>query len=149
MSSLESLAAVLGTVHSPRLLIGQQSCRCCGKGAVDTRLIRAAVELADRLGLDLTLTSGYRCVEHNAACGGHPRSKHMVGSAIDVAIPDGMDPLDYYRAACEVPFLARGGIGLDPQLRFCHHDTGTTRCWAYKDGKQVPWSEVFPSTSRE
>jgi len=149
MSSLESLGAVLSTIRSARILIGIQACRCCGRGGVDPRLVSAVLELAELLGTDLTITSGYRCPAHNAKEGGHPRSKHMAGGALDIAIPDGVDPLDYYRAAMEVPRLAKGGIGLDPQRRFAHHDFGAARRWAYHDRKQVAWETVFPSTSSE
>jgi uncharacterized protein YcbK (DUF882 family) len=144
MASLESLGAVLSTIRSPRILIGVQACRCCGRGGVDPRLIAAVLDLAELLGQDLTITSGYRCQAHNAAVGGDRRSKHMAGAALDIAIPDGVEPIDYYRAAMEVQALKRGGIGVDPQRRFVHHDFGAARRWAYHDRKQVAWEAVFP-----
>lgn len=146
----DHLAGALATLrpeprHS-RLLIGQQSCRCgCGRGAIDPRLVDAVLDLAELLGVDLTLTSGYRCPDHNRASGGNPRSRHMAGGATDIALPEGMDPIDYYRAAIEVPVLAAGGIGIDPQRRFAHHDFGPRRRWAYLDGREVAWAVVFPA----
>lgn len=40
--------------------------------------------LRDAIGSPLTVTSGYRCPELNAAVGGAPRSHHLRGMAADV-----------------------------------------------------------------
>lgn len=45
---------------------------------------------AEELEVDLVVTSGRRCAEHNAdpAVCGSPKSQHLVGLAIDIAVTD-------------------------------------------------------------
>lgn len=45
----------------------------------------------DIIGKSMTITSGYRTKEHNAAVGGEPNSFHMVGMAADIVV-EGMSP---------------------------------------------------------
>ncbi|WP_372521356.1 D-Ala-D-Ala carboxypeptidase family metallohydrolase [Pararhodobacter marinus] len=42
--------------------------------------------LRDRLGKPLIVRSAYRSPEHNRAVGGAPGSKHMQGTAFDIAM---------------------------------------------------------------
>lgn len=60
-------------------------CKCCGK------LVHSSKKIIDFLVAvrclykhPIIVTSHYRCKRHNEAVGGHPESKHLTGSAIDV-----------------------------------------------------------------
>jgi uncharacterized protein YcbK (DUF882 family) len=43
-------------------------------------------ELRDIVGRPITITSGYRTKEHNAAIGGAVRSQHLLGKAVDIEV---------------------------------------------------------------
>lgn len=72
------------------------SCPCCGKLWVHYRTVTAAMEINRALGpvADdmLMITSGYRCIYHNAQIGGVPDSAHTKGLAFD-AMPNGLESL--------------------------------------------------------
>ena len=66
---------------------GQFHCPCCNQGDVDAR-IKGKVRMMERiLGVDIIVTSGYRCPAQNTAVGGVENSKHLTGHAIDFFIP--------------------------------------------------------------
>jgi hypothetical protein len=81
--------------------------------------------LRDRLGKPLIVRSGYRSPSHNRAVGGVPASKHMLGTAFDIALSN-HDPLAFEAAAREVGFL---GFGFYPRSGFMHVDLGPARSW--------------------
>ncbi len=39
------------------------------------------------------ITSGYRCIRHNAEVGGVPKSRHLIGAAADIAVPQSKQSL--------------------------------------------------------
>lgn len=51
---------------------------------LEMKLVELLQKLRDRLGVPLTLESGYRNTNHNHAVGGSPNSRHMLGQAADV-----------------------------------------------------------------
>ena len=62
-------------------------CKCgCGKCDMDLELLDALQALRDRLGFPLSITSGFRCEEHNKKVGGARASKHLKGQAVDISI---------------------------------------------------------------
>ncbi len=74
--------------------------------------------------------SGYRSPQTNASLsaassGVAPRSLHMQGMAIDIAI-EGVSTEDIRRAALS---LALGGVGYYPDPGFVHVDVGRVRQW--------------------
>jgi hypothetical protein len=89
--------------------------------------------LRDRLGKPLIVRSAYRSPAHNRAVGGAPRSKHMDGTAFDIAMAN-HDPVAFERAAREVGFL---GFGSYPRSGFIHVDLGPARQW----GERFPARE--------
>lgn len=98
-------------------------CSCCGAlpdGGMDELLLSVLDVLRHKLGVPLVVSSGYRCSQHNADCGGVENSQHVQGNAADVLVPDGIN-LDY------VADLARGlgadGIGRYYKSGFVHIDT--------------------------
>lgn len=88
---------------------------CCGNCApVHPALIAALQELRDKVGTALTLSSGFRCVTHNAKVGGAPGSQHTLGMAADVLCPPGWSPERLARTAETVEAFRKGGIGIYP-----------------------------------
>jgi hypothetical protein len=81
--------------------------------------------LRNRLGKPLIVRSGYRSPSHNRAVGGAPASKHMLGTAFDIAMSN-HDPVTFAEAARAVGFL---GFGTYPRSGFMHIDLGPARSW--------------------
>jgi len=59
-------------------------CRHCGTAKLDRDLLERLQALRTYLRAPVTITSGYRCPEHNAAVGGSPGSQHVEGTAADI-----------------------------------------------------------------
>ena len=85
-------------------------------------------------GKAVTINSGYRSPEHNAAVGGVSNSQHVKGTAADIVVED-TDPLTVGQIA-EHFLNKKGGIGV--YQTFTPVDTRTTRSrWDQRSGKQV------------
>ena len=64
-------------------------CPCgCSRQMVDSELVEKLQAIRDKLGKAIKVTSGYRCLSHNAAVGGSPGSKHRYGMAADWRLVD-------------------------------------------------------------
>lgn len=63
----------------------QCQCKKCEAQMIDTELAEKLQRIRDVLGVPLKITSGYRCIVHNAskAVGGSRTSKHLYGFAAD------------------------------------------------------------------
>ena len=96
--------------------------------------------LRNRLGKPMIVLSGYRSPAHNKAVGGAPHSKHMLGTAFDIAMSN-HDPVAFEAAARAVGFL---GFGFYPRSGFMHIDLGPVRqgsqLWALPVSR---WRETF------
>lgn len=57
---------------------------------IDKRLVDVLDRIRERLGVPITVNSGYRCPEHNAEVGGVSDSQHVLGTAADITY-DGVD----------------------------------------------------------
>lgn len=90
--------------------------------------------LRDRLGKPLIVRSAYRSPAHNRAVGGAPRSKHLDGTAFDIAMTN-HDPVAFEEAARAVGFK---GFGFYPRSGFMHIDLGPARQW----GERFPVREA-------
>jgi uncharacterized protein YcbK (DUF882 family) len=99
--------------------------RDTGKLLVHEAALDKLQELRDRLGKPLIVRSGYRSPEHNRAVGGAKRSKHMEGTAFDIAMSN-HDPAAFETAARKAGFL---GFGFYPPSDFIHIDLGPKRVW--------------------
>jgi uncharacterized protein YcbK (DUF882 family) len=53
---------------------------------IDEELIEKLQQLRDRIGLPITVHSGYRTPEHNKKVGGSPNSQHLEGKAADISV---------------------------------------------------------------
>ena len=102
------------------------ACRGTGQLKLHPQALDKLQALRDRLGKPLILRSAYRSPQHNASLkGASPRSKHMDGTAFDIAMAN-HDPVAFEAAAWEVGFL---GFGFYPRSGFIHVDLGPARSW--------------------
>lgn len=86
-------------------------CGRCGGFPVEPAeaTVRAIDEIRRRLGVPVMVTSGIRCIQHNAEAGGVSNSQHLTGLAADLhssASPQQM------QAVAEAVLGNTGGIGL-------------------------------------
>ncbi|MBC7140509.1 MAG: DUF882 domain-containing protein [Defluviimonas sp.] len=101
------------------------ACRGTGAIRINTEAMDKLQSLRNRLGKPLIVRSAYRSPEHNRAVGGATRSKHMEGTAFDIAMAN-HDPAAFEAAARAVGFL---GFGFYPRSGFMHVDLGPARQW--------------------
>ena len=70
------------------------ACKCCGQLPPSAEQnLQALVEhvldpARERLGIPITVNSGYRCPAHNKAVGGVKNSQHLKGEAADITCAD-------------------------------------------------------------
>lgn len=115
-------------------------CPCgCTRQMVDSELVEKLQAIRDKLGKAIKVTSGYRCITHNAAVGGSSGSKHRYGMAADWRLEDrSLNPVALGILASAVGF---GGIGIYWYAgnMFCHADTrGTKATWLCDAKKHYP-----------
>jgi zinc D-Ala-D-Ala carboxypeptidase len=101
------------------------ACRGTGQLKLHPAALDKLQALRDRLGKPLIVRSAYRSPQHNRIVGGAPRSKHMDGTAFDIAMSN-HDPVAFAEAARAVGFL---GFGTYPRSGFMHIDLGPARSW--------------------
>ena len=64
-------------------------CPCgCTRQMVDSELVEKMQAVREKLGKPIKITSGYRCIPHNAAVKGSSGSKHRYGMAADWRMKD-------------------------------------------------------------
>jgi hypothetical protein len=117
------------------------TCRGTGQLKLHPEAMDKLQALRDRLGKPLIIRSAYRSPEHNRAVGGAPLSKHMDGTAFDIAMAN-HDPVAFEAAARAVGFL---GFGFYPRSGFMHIDLGPARTWGDKfTVRAVPFAIETP-----
>lgn len=75
------------------------ACPCCGRILVAVGLVFLLDILRASLGRRLIVTSGYRCVAHNAEVHGAETSRHLIGAAADLRPVVGMSYTDFAAVA--------------------------------------------------
>jgi uncharacterized protein YcbK (DUF882 family) len=110
-------------------------CRCgCGQVVVSPALIEVLEDIREFSGIPMTITSGFRCPEHNAAVGGAPSSAHLSGEAADFFVSGNLDRFKFLEAAFLYGAM-RVGVGSD----FLHIDVKQAApqqvCWLYGAGE--------------
>ena len=119
------------------------ACRGTGRLKLHPAALDTLQALRDRLGKPLIVRSAYRSPEHNRAVDGARRSKHMDGTAFDIAMSN-HDPAAFEAAAREVGFL---GFGTYPRSGFMHIDLGPARFWGEPfPVRAVPFAAETPPT---
>jgi uncharacterized protein YcbK (DUF882 family) len=105
------------------------NCRCCGKHIISANLV-LKLDLARELAeTPFIITSGYRCPKHNQEVGGVKNSAHVLGLAVDIAVPDNVARLNILRGLIIAGFR-RIGLGKD----FIHADVDKSKpnnLWLY------------------
>ena len=109
----------------PNFSPAEIACRGTGKLTLHPEALDKLQALRDRLGKPLIIRSAYRSPQHNRRVGGAKASKHMDGTAFDIAMVN-HDPAAFEVAAREVGFR---GFGFYPRSGFIHVDLGPTRQW--------------------
>jgi hypothetical protein len=110
------------------------ACRGSGSLRIHEEALDKLQALRDRLGKPLIVRSAYRSPAHNRTVGGAPRSKHLDGTAFDIAMTN-HDPAAFEEAARAVGFK---GFGFYPRSGFMHIDLGPARMW----GERFPVREA-------
>ena len=104
------------------------------KVLVDDDLVELLEQIREAAGGAVTINSGYRSPEHNAAVGGVSSSQHLYGRAADIVV-EGASPLLVGQIA-EYYLGRQGGIGV--YKSFTHVDTRAIRSrWDQRSGKQI------------
>ena len=107
---------------SEHFAVSEFVCHCCGQGAdkIAPRLIELLEKLRANIGgLPLHINSGYRCSKHNAEVGGVDNSQHLLGTAADVAVPNGLSIEQFKWYVQQLPF---DWAGVYPDSDFIHVD---------------------------
>ena len=120
-----------GVWRWPNFSPAEIASRVDGAIKINTEAMDKLQSLRNRLGKPLIVNSGYRSPAHNRAVGGAKASKHMLGTAFDIAMSN-HNPVVFEAAARAVGFL---GFGTYPRSGFMHIDLGPAR----------RWGEPFPS----
>ena len=125
----------------PNFSPAEIACRGTGQIKMHPEALDKLQALRDRLGKPLIVRSAYRSPEHNRRVGGAPRSKHMDGTAFDIAMAN-HDPEAFEAAARAVGFL---GFGYYPRSGFMHIDLGPARTWGERfPARPVPFAPELP-----
>jgi len=112
---------------SPYFQRSEFACSCgCGFDTVDYELLKCLEYIREHFDRPVRITSGCRCLKHNAAVGGAMPdadgtggSQHLVGRAADIRV-DGIDPQFVYELADNMEV---GGLG--EYSSWTHIDTRT------------------------
>lgn len=103
-------------------------CPCCGGIDMDKEFLDWLDNYRDLLGRPIRPSSGYRCISHNAKCGGSPTSKHIQGTAADLPYRNGKELVDMVRLA-----ITLGALGIGVYEKHIHVDIDPSR------NAQVMW----------
>jgi uncharacterized protein YcbK (DUF882 family) len=121
------------------------ACPCCGISNVDPDLIDALEQYRiDAGNRPVMISSGCRCLRHNAAVRGSDGSQHITTGiracdAADIHVP-GLTLADMYFVACKVRAFNEGGVGIYLDKGFIHVDTRRERArWGHMSGRYVPF----------
>jgi len=119
---------------SPHFARSEFICPCCQQVQVDPRLVDALESLRTLVGRPIHINSGYRCVKHNKAVKGSPRSQHLSGHAADIWVAN-MSGQALYEIASTLPEFTGLGVGAN----YLHVDVrfGPRSRWRYAGGKVI------------
>lgn len=119
------------------------ACKCgCGAKDIDPRLHQWLNVMRHYAEQPIHVLSGVRCMAHNKAVGGSPKSQHLpderdMGCAADIYIK-GWDVFKLFERA--IMYGAFGGVGLYPHDGFIHVDTRLKTGGTFSDA--IRWIEL-------
>lgn len=105
-------------------------CSACTVTLIDLRLLAFVQQIRDYFGVEVEITSAYRCISYNKRIGGATGSYHSKGMAADIVVR-GVAPR---RVAAYAEYIGVKGIGLYETADdgyFVHIDTRTTKSFWY------------------
>ena len=109
-------------------------CSACTVTLIDTQLVVYLQKIRDYFGVEVEITSAYRCTSYNKRIGGATGSRHSKGQAADIVVR-GVSPR---RVAAYAEYIGVKGIGLYETAAdgyFVHIDTRTTKSFWYGQGE--------------
>ena len=102
------------------------ACKCCGQNLIKAEVITLCKTIETKVGLPLTINSGYRCLSHNAKIGSKSTSQHVKGNAADITCSN----LVKLKQECKKMWDNNEIRGYGSNYpRFVHVDTGGHRTW--------------------
>lgn len=110
----------------------------CTTTLIDPQLVTYLQNIRDYFGVEVIITSAYRCLSYNSSVGGATGSYHTKGMAADIVVT-GAEPR---RVAAYAEYIGVKGIGLYETAAdgyFVHIDTRTAKSFWYGQA-QVPRS---------
>ena len=113
---------------SEHFTAGELACKHCGRIYVVPTLLEMMEQLRKIVGVPLDPNSGYRCPVHNRNIGGSTRSRHCLGMAVDIDLPEAyhINRSSFTDAAENVAKQVGGGFHYYPNDKFVHID-----CWPW------------------
>ena len=116
---------------SPHFHRTEFSCKCkCGLDAVDTSGLEALEKIRTHFDAPVKITSGNRCLAHNANVGGSENSQHMNCLAYDFKVK-GHHPQDVYDYINDV--IDPPGLGIYNTWVHMDFRTGSYARWDKRD----------------
>lgn len=112
-----------------------RGCRCCTETLVDEQLVAYLQQIRDHFGVPVIITSGYRCLIHNANVGGTSGSTHFQGKAADIQVK-GVAPAEVAKFAESIGILGIGLYESDSDGWFVHIDTRVVKSFWYGQAQQ-------------
>ena len=112
----------------------------CHTTLIDDLLVLYLQKIRDYFGVEVTITSAYRCPSYNSSVGGATGSYHTRGQAADIVVV-GVTPR---RVAAYAEYIGVKGIGLYETAAdgyFVHIDTRTTKSFWY--GQSQAYRSTF------
>lgn len=109
---------------------------CCSVTLINEKLVDILQQIRDYFNSPITITSAYRCVNHNRSIGGATASKHMSGDAADIVVA-GHTPAEVAKYAESIGVKGIGLYETDFDGHFVHVDTRDNKSFWYGQ-KQAP-----------
>ena len=109
-------------------------CSSCTVTLIDLQLVVFVQQIRDYFGVEVEITSAYRCISYNKRIGGATGSYHSKGMACDIVVR-GVAPR---RVAAYAEYIGVKGIGLYETAAdgyFVHIDTRTVKSFWYGQGQ--------------
>lgn len=106
----------------------------CPTTLIDDLLVLYVQKIRDYFGVEVLITSAYRCLSYNSSVGGATGSYHTKGMAADIVVT-GVEPR---RVAAYAEYIGVKGIGLYETAAdgyFVHIDTRTAKSFWYGQGQ--------------
>lgn len=103
---------------------------CCSVTLINPVLVQYLQKIRDHFNAPITITSGYRCIQHNSNIGSGTGSQHVKGNACDIVVA-GVAPAEVAKYAESIGILGIGLYETNADGYFVHIDTRTVKAFWY------------------